>query len=251
MYNICGLCLLPLNIVPDQGPYIMEGDSMKKKTILFISLALSLSLTGFFLADGTMAGEPTLHITIDPRTGPPGTAISVTGEGAQTDKPVKVAFVTSGEGGTSLAEVEVTPQADGTFTATITVPAGTADGTYAVRAEQTNPSTGNLIHYWWNSFTVTGAATVTPGATAPVVPTTTVTPTVTVEPTIAATVTVTATTTATPAETAAATPTTGGMPTTGGESPKSNTTTVIVIATLAALGVLAALGAGFRQARKT
>ena len=223
-----------------------------KKTILLISLALSLFLTCLLLADGTMAGEPTLRITIDPRTGPPGTAISVTGEGAQTDKPVKVAFVTSGEGGTSLAEVEVTPQADGTFTATIRVPDGTPGGTYAVRAEQINPATGSLIHYWYNSFTVTGAAPATPGATAPVVPTTTVTPTVTVEPTISATVTVTATATATPAATTAATPTTPGeMPTTGGESSKPNNTTVIVIAILATFGVLAAFGAGLWQVRKT
>ncbi|NIO68709.1 MAG: hypothetical protein GTN71_06615, partial [Anaerolineae bacterium] len=28
---------------------------------------------------------------------------------------------------------------------------------YAVRASQTNPLTGNIFHYWWNSFVV-GAA---------------------------------------------------------------------------------------------
>jgi hypothetical protein len=229
----------------------MEGGNMKMKPIFLISLVLSLFLTGLLLVGGTMAGEPTLRITIDPQTGPPDTAVSVTGEGAQTDKAVKVAFVTSGEGGTSLAEVEVTPQADGTFTATIRVPDGTPGGTYAVRAEQTNPSTGSLIHYWYNSFTVTGAATATPGATAPVVPTTTVTPTVTVGPTISATVTVTGTATATPAATTAATPTMPGeMPTTGGQSSKPNHTAMIVIAILATLGVLAAFGAGLRQVRK-
>ena len=224
-----------------------------KKTILLISLALSLFLTSVFLADGTMASGPTLRITIDPRTGPPGTAISVIGEGAQADKLVKVAFVTSGGGGLSLAEVEVTPQADGTFATTITVPDGTGGGTYAVRAEQTNPSTGNLIHYWWTSFTVTGAAAATPEATAPVEPTATsvapatpeatapVVPTVTAEPTTAVTDTVTATVAATPAE----------MPTTGRKSSKPDNTAVIVIAILATLGVLAALGAGLRQVRKT
>jgi len=225
---------------------------MNRKPIFLISVALSLFLASLLLAGRTTASEPTLRITIDPRTGPPGTAISVNGEGAQTDKSVKVAFVTSGEGGTSLAEVEVTPQADGTFTATITVPDGTGGGTYAVRAEQINPSTGTLIHYWYNSFTVTGAATAAPEATAPVVPTTTVTPTVTVEPTIYATVTVTATEIATLAATTAAPPSTPGeMPTTGDESSEPNNTTVIVIAVLATLGVLAALGVGLRQARKT
>jgi hypothetical protein len=224
----------------------MEGGNMnmKRKSVFLISLVLSLFLAGLLLVAGTMAGEPTLRITIDPRTGPPGTAISVTGEGAQTDKTVKVAFVTSGEGGTSLAEVEVTPQADGTFTTTITVPDGTGGGTYAVRAEQTDPSTGGLIHYWWSSFTVTGAAAATPGATAPVVPTTEVTSTVTVEPTIAVTGTVTATV-------PAATPTTtGGMPTTGGESSESNNAMVIAVVIVAALGVVAAFGVGFWQMRK-
>ena len=225
---------------------------MKRNPIFLISLALSLFLTGLLLVGGTMAGEPTLRITIDPQTGPPDTAVSVTGEGAQTDKAVKVAFVTSGEGGTSLAEVEVTPQADGTFTATIRVPDGTPGGTYAVRAEQTNPATGGLIHYWWSSFTVTGGAAATPEATVPVVPTTTVTPTVTAEPTVSATGTVTATETAIPAATTSATLTPPGeMPTTGEESSESNNTAVIVIAVLASLGVLAAFGVGLWQTRKT
>jgi hypothetical protein len=240
----------------------MEDGTMKRKPIFLIPLALSLFLTGLLVAGGTMAGEPTLRITISPRSGRPGTAISVTGEGAQTDKPVKVAFVTSGEGGTSLAEVEVTPQADGTFATTINVPDEAECKTYAVRAEQTDPATGNLIHYWWNSFTVIGTAEVTPGATAtveptatngapatpeataPIVPTTEVTPTVTVEPTV------TTTAEATPAATAAATPTAGGMPTTGGESSKPDNTMVMIIAILATMGVLAALGAGIQQARR-
>jgi hypothetical protein len=224
---------------------------MKRKPIFLIALALSLFLIGLLLAGGTIAGEPTLRITISPRSGMPGAAISVTGEGAHADKPVKVAFVTSGEGGTSLAEVEVTPQADGTFATTINVPAEAECKTYAVRAEQTNPATGNLIHYWWNSFTVIGTAEVTPGATAPVVPTTTATSTATVEPTISTTVTVTATATATSVATTAATPTTGGMPTTGGESSESSNTMVVVLAILAAFGVVAAFGVGLRQVRKT
>ena len=242
---------------------------MNRKSIFFISLVLSLFLIGLLVAGGTMAGEPSLRITISPRSGRPGTAISLTGEGAHADKLVKVSFVTSGEGGTSLAEVEVTPQADGTFATTINVPDEAECKTYAVRAEQTNPATGGLIHYWWNSFTVIGTAEVTPGATvtveptatsgapatsepgAPIVPTTEVTPTVTVGPTVAATDTVTATAEATSAATAAATPTTtGGMPTTGGESSGPNNTAVIAVVILATLGVMAALGAGLLQARK-
>jgi hypothetical protein len=232
----------------------MEGGNMKRQPILLLSLALSLFLIGLPLADGTMASGPTLRITIAPRTGPPGTAIGVTGEGAQTDKLVKVVFATSGGGGTTVAEVEVTPQADGTFTATITVPDGTGGGTYAVRAEQTNPSTGNLIHYWYNSFVVTGAAaaTATPEAAAPTEAAAPVVPTVTAEPTVSATGTVTATETAAPAATTAVTLTPPGeMPTTGDQSSESNNTAVIAVAVLATLGILAALGAGLRQARKT
>jgi hypothetical protein len=233
----------------------MEGGSMERKPVFLVSLALSLFLIGLLLVSGTMAGEPTLRITISPRSGRPGTAISVTGEGAHADKPVKVAFVTSGEGGTSLAEVEVTPQPDGTFTATINVPDEAECKTYAVRAEQTNPATGNLIHYWWNSFTVIGTAEGTPGATAPAEPTATSTATVSPEasapivPTVTATGTVTATATATSAPTTDATPTTG-MPTTGGERSQSNNTAVIVVVILATLGVVAAFGVGLLQARK-
>ena len=245
MYNTHRLCLLCLDVVAwTKGLYTMEGGNtnMKRKSIFRISLALSLFLIGLLLSGVTMASGSTLRITIDPRTGPPGTAISVTGEGAQTDKLVKVVFVTSSAGGTSLAEVEVTPQADGTFTTTITVPAGTEGGTYAVRAEQTNPATGNLIHYWWNSFTVTGASAATPEAPAPVVPAVSATATVTapVVPTVSATTAVTATAPATPGE----------MPTTGTEDSKPDNTLVIVIAILATLGILAALGVGLRQARK-
>lgn len=206
---------------------------MKRETILLISLALSLFLTSFLLVGETMASEPTLRITIDPRTGPPGTAISVNGEGAQTDKLVKVAFVTSGEGGTSLAEVEVTPQANGAFATTITVPNETGSGTYAVRAEQTNPRTGGLIHYWYSNFTVTGAEPATPEAPAPAEPT------ATIEPTTSMAVTATA----------AATP--GEMPTTGKEDFKPDNTALIVIVILATLGMLVAFGAGLRQVRKT
>jgi hypothetical protein len=237
---------------------------MKKKTILRISLALSLFLIGLFLVGGTMASGPTLYIAIDPQTGPTGTVIRVTGEGAQTDKLVTVAFVTSGEGGTSLAEVQVTPLADGTFTAAITVPAGTGGGTYAVRAEQANPNTGNLIHYWYNNFAVTGAPAAIPVATAPVVPTptagataaeptvsateTVLAPATAAEPTVSATETVVAPATAAP--TAAATSVPGGLPTTGRQDPRPDNTLVVVVVALAALGVLAALGAGILQARK-
>ncbi|HID62337.1 MAG TPA: hypothetical protein EYP49_06305 [Anaerolineae bacterium] len=134
-----------------------------------IVLALALTMTSPAFAAPASGGETTLRITISPRAGPTGTAITVTGTGAHPDKLVKVSFVVSGEDwGPPLATTEVTPDADGTFEASITVPEGTADGTYAVRASQTNPLTGNVVQYWWNSFVV-GAAPmpVTGGETPP------------------------------------------------------------------------------------
>jgi len=131
---------------------------MKKLIVLVLAFALALTMTSLAFAASAGGGETTLRIIISPRAGPIGTAITVTGTGAHSDKPVKVSFVVSGEDwGPPLATTDVTPNADGTFEATITVPEGTADGVYAVRASQTNPLTGNLVHYWWNSFVV-GAA---------------------------------------------------------------------------------------------
>jgi hypothetical protein len=135
---------------------------MKKLIVLVLALALALTTTSLAVAAPAGGGETTLRITINPRAGPIGTAITVTGTGAHSDKPVKVSFVVSGEDwGPPLATTDVTPNADGTFEVTITVPEGTADGTYAVRASQTNPLTGNIFHYWWNSFVV-GAAPAMP-----------------------------------------------------------------------------------------
>jgi hypothetical protein len=119
---------------------------MKKLIVLVLALALALTTTSLAVAAPAGGGETTLRITINPRAGPIGTAITVTGTGAHSDKPVKVSFVVSGEDwGPPLATTDVTPNADGTFEVTITVPEGTADGTYAVRASQTNPLTGNIF----------------------------------------------------------------------------------------------------------
>ncbi|TEU16053.1 MAG: hypothetical protein E3J21_11600 [Anaerolineales bacterium] len=135
---------------------------MKKLIVLSLALALVLTMTSLAFAAPAGGGETTLRITISPRAGPTGTAITVTGTGAHPDKPVKVSFVVSGEDwGPPLATTDVTPNADGTFEVTVTAPGETADGTYAVRASQTNPLTGNIFHYWWNSFVV-GAAPAMP-----------------------------------------------------------------------------------------
>lgn len=140
-----------------------EGMVMKRSMVLILSLALVLALANIALADTPVGGVlTTLRITINPRWGPVGTLITVYGEGAQADKPVKVAFTTSGEWGTDLTTVEITPNIDGTFQTTVTVPEGTAEGTYAVRAWQINPLTGNVLQYWYSSFVVSATPPVMP-----------------------------------------------------------------------------------------
>jgi hypothetical protein len=104
----------------------------------------------------TAGGETgqTLRISISPISGEPGTGIAVTGEGALPELTVKVMIVSNGDTGAGMIqEVEVNPAADGTFSTTITVPDGTQDGSYAVRAEQRNQS-GGLVQYWWVGFQV-------------------------------------------------------------------------------------------------
>ncbi len=98
--------------------------------------------------------QATLRIAISPINGDPGTDIAVTGEGAKAGVPVKVLIVTNGGTGAGvIQEVEVSPKEGGTFEATIVVPEGTKDGSYAVRAEQRNED-GGLIHYYWVGFQV-------------------------------------------------------------------------------------------------
>jgi hypothetical protein len=107
-------------------------------------------------------GETTLRITISPISGDPGVSIAVTGLGAQAGIPVKVMLVTNGDTGEgSIADVSVNPAADGTFSATLVVPEGTKDGSYAVRAEQRNKN-GGLIHFWWVGFNVGGGGALLP-----------------------------------------------------------------------------------------
>ena len=125
-------------------------------------LALVFLLAGPVWASGEVA--TTLRITVSPAGGPVGTAITVNGTGAHPDKPVHVALATTGEGGAELAAVDVMPNADGTFQTSITIPTGTADGRYYIRAQQINPATGGRIHYWYVGIFV--------GAVVPGLPTT-------------------------------------------------------------------------------
>ena len=124
-------------------------------------LALVLLLpTSIAFAGGDT--DATLRITISPINGDPGTDIAVTGEGAKPGTPVQVMIVANGDTGQGeIAKVDVTPAEDGTFSTTITVPEGTSDGSYAVRAEQRNQG-GGLIHYYWVGFQVGGGDALLP-----------------------------------------------------------------------------------------
>jgi hypothetical protein len=120
-------------------------------TTLLVMVALVLLCVSPAVAGGEQA---TLRITISPPNGSPGTDIAVTGEGAKADIAVKVMIVTNGDTGEGVvAEIEVDSEEDGTFSTTISVPEGTSDGSYAVRAEQRNEG-GGLIHYYWVGFQV-------------------------------------------------------------------------------------------------
>jgi hypothetical protein len=127
---------------------------VKTLVTIVLSLALFLMLVGLALAEGSGGAEAVaLRITLDPQVGPAGSSLKVNGEGASPGTAVQISLSPWG-GGAELASVNATPSADGTFGATLTVPTGTADGKYEVRASQTNPQTGNLIQYWYVNFFV-------------------------------------------------------------------------------------------------
>ncbi len=128
-------------------------------------VAATLIVLLLFLVSSAAAGgesDTSLRITISPLNGDPGSDISVTGEGARAGIPVKVMIVTNGDTGEGvIAEVELDPAEDGTFSTNIAVPDGTEEGNYAVRAEQRSES-GGLIHYWWVGYQVGGSDALLP-----------------------------------------------------------------------------------------
>jgi len=128
-------------------------------TVSILALVLLLPTSIAFAGGET---DATIRITISPINGDPGTDIAVTGEGAKSGTPVQVMIVSNGDTGQGeIAKVDVTPAEDGTFSATVTVPEGTSDGSYAVRAEQRNQG-GGLIHYYWVGFQVGGGDALLP-----------------------------------------------------------------------------------------
>ncbi|HEY84604.1 MAG TPA: hypothetical protein G4N96_05790 [Chloroflexi bacterium] len=119
---------------------------------------LSLLLLGavFLMAGPVYAGDGSvsLRIVISPVVGQAGTEISVSGTGAESSQPVHLSLTErNAAAGSAIVETKVTPNPDGTFNATLSVPASTADGRYVVNVEQFNAA-GNLQQFYWNAFTV-------------------------------------------------------------------------------------------------
>ena len=119
---------------------------------------MSLFLLGavFLMAGPVYAGDGSvsLRIVISPVVGQAGTEINVSGTGAEPSQPVHLSLTGQDAAtGSAVLETKVTPNPDGTFSATLVVPASTADGRYVVNAEQFNAG-GNLQQFYWNAFTV-------------------------------------------------------------------------------------------------
>lgn len=124
--------------------------SLRVRVLLTLAALLLLPVYSAVASDGGVG----FRIAVSPSSGPPGTPITVTGQGALVGLPVQVMLVVNGqtgEGALTVAQVE--PDASGNFTAVVTVPADTPSGRYAVRAEQRDIHGMGLV-FWWAGFTV-------------------------------------------------------------------------------------------------
>lgn len=122
-------------------------------SLFLLSLVLLMGST-VFAGDGNSGAAVSIRMAITPLQGEVGTSISVSGTGANPALDVIVALAPQADSSAgALASVTAKPAADGVFSATLTVPANTADGRYAVRVEQLD-SAGKLQQYSWNAFTV-------------------------------------------------------------------------------------------------
>ncbi len=126
---------------------------MSMRLRLVLTLATLLLLPVYSSVAGAETGT-TLRISVSPVSGPQETAIAVTGTGAQVGTPVQVMIASDGNTGAgALTAVQVDPDSNSNFAATIVVPADARDGRYSVRVEQ-RTAQGSLLQYYWASFTV-------------------------------------------------------------------------------------------------
>jgi len=135
--------------------------------ILILVTLLLLVIAPAVLAGGG-PDKFALRLTLDKTLVEPGEAIQVSGIGAEAGQAVGVLIVPfPASGANALATVEVTPNANGAFSATVTAPATTATGRYAIRAEQP-PGYGALVNqYAWVGLCVTECTGETLGSMLP------------------------------------------------------------------------------------
>ena len=132
---------------------------MKRVLLSLVLLGLALLVGHPAFAGGGSGDAPVnLRISINPVQGNANTVITVSGSGADPSARVSIALAPQTDTATNaLATTQVNPNADGTFSATLTVPANTSDGQYAVRAEQLS-SSGQLSQFYWHLFNVGAGA---------------------------------------------------------------------------------------------
>jgi hypothetical protein len=117
--------------------------------ITLLVLGIWLAVTPIVLAGGGQENF-TIRITLDKTFVSPGDAINVTGSGAEAGVLVNVQIVPDpASGANALTAVQVMPDANGNFSASVTLPDTAETGRYAVRAEQP-PGSGALVNqYYW------------------------------------------------------------------------------------------------------
>ncbi len=131
-----------------------------KRVLFSVMLLVGVLLMGrtVFAGDGTSDAPVNLRISISPVLGDPGTVVTVSGTGANPAFDIVITLAPQADSADgALATTTITPNADGTFESTFTIPKDTTAGHYAIRAEQFTAA-GNTIQYYWNGFTVGAVA---------------------------------------------------------------------------------------------
>lgn len=135
--------------------------------IMVLVIALWVALVPTVLA-GDGPDKFSLRLTLDKHLLQPGEAIQVSGIGAIRDVTVGVLLVPFPDSGANaLTSVEVRPNDVGAFNATLTVPATTATGRYAVRAEQPPRYGAPVTQYAWVGICVNACTGQTLGSMLP------------------------------------------------------------------------------------
>ena len=151
---------------------------MRHKRVFAVASAAIAAAAVLF---ATPAGaQELLPITVDPTSGPAGTAVAVSGADCLTEDPglapeVEI-FFGDDSGGELAASIIVVPETDGTWSGEITVPDVDPDVMWVVTAtcfDGPGQDAGILADYQFVDFDVTGPPT-TPTTTPP--PTTPTTP---------------------------------------------------------------------------